>query len=123
MSFIDIVFDGPPGPVAGRFVEAENSEGMSISVGEWVQRPDGFWALRLPTPAVVEVEPAKFGLLETAVGISLSSLCRAVLNYVAHTEFGDPGDANWHAQQEYDGERLDEAARTYVAALQREGRR
>ncbi len=55
--FIDIVFDGPPGPVSGHFVEVENDKGASISVGEWVHRPDGFWALRIhanrlaPSPA------------------------------------------------------------------------
>lgn len=43
---IDIVFDGPPGPEAGRFVEVENEKGHSISLGEWVHRPDGYWALR-----------------------------------------------------------------------------
>ena len=43
---IDIVFDGPPGPEAGRFVEVENAQGQSIRFGEWVQRPDGYWALR-----------------------------------------------------------------------------
>ena len=45
--FIDIVFDGPPGPEAGRFVEVENPDGASISVGEWIDRGDGFWALRI----------------------------------------------------------------------------
>jgi len=45
--YIDIVFDGPPGPVGGRFVEVENAEGASIRFGEWVERPDGYWALRL----------------------------------------------------------------------------
>jgi hypothetical protein len=44
---IDIVFDGPPGPEAGRFVEVENDTGASISIGEWVQRPDGYWVLRI----------------------------------------------------------------------------
>ena len=44
---VDIVFDGPPGPTAGRFVEVENMRGQSLSVGEWVQRPDGYWVLRL----------------------------------------------------------------------------
>ena len=43
---VDIVFDGPPGPEAGRFVEVENAQGQSIRFGEWVQRPDGYWALR-----------------------------------------------------------------------------
>lgn len=44
---IDIVFDGPPGHQAGRFVEVENQQGASIRVGEWVHRPDGYWVLRL----------------------------------------------------------------------------
>jgi hypothetical protein len=48
---IDIVFDGPPGPEAGRFVEVEDENRRSISVGEWLQRPgdnvDGNWVLRL----------------------------------------------------------------------------
>ena len=48
MSYIDIVFDGPPGPVTGRFVEVENERGASIRVGEWVERDDGYWALRIP---------------------------------------------------------------------------
>jgi len=45
--FFDIVFDGPPGPVSGRFVEVEDESGASINVGEWVERPDGFWVLRI----------------------------------------------------------------------------
>lgn len=41
-----IRFDGPPGPVAGRFVEVER-DGASISYGKWVQ--DGeYWLLVLP---------------------------------------------------------------------------
>jgi hypothetical protein len=50
VSHIDIVFANPPGPTPGRFVEVEDSQGHSISVGEWVQRPDGKWALRIPDP-------------------------------------------------------------------------
>jgi hypothetical protein len=50
MDYIDIVFHGPPGPEAPRFVEAEDSSGRSIDFGEWVQRPDGYWALRIPAP-------------------------------------------------------------------------
>jgi colicin import membrane protein len=46
-AWIDIVFDGPPGHESGRFVEVKNAVGASISVGEWLQRPDGFWALRI----------------------------------------------------------------------------
>ncbi len=48
MKTIDIVFDGPPGPEAGRFVEVEDGSGASFSLGEWVEREDGFWALRIP---------------------------------------------------------------------------
>lgn len=47
MKIIDIVFDGPPDHVAPRFVEVENGEGRSVSVGEWIEREDGLWALRL----------------------------------------------------------------------------
>lgn len=49
--FIEIVFDGPPEAVSGRFVEVENPQGASISVGEWIDRGDGFWALRIPYPS------------------------------------------------------------------------
>jgi hypothetical protein len=45
--FVDIVFDGPPGPESGRFVEVENQHGRSVNVGEWIHRPDGVWALRI----------------------------------------------------------------------------
>ena len=51
MKFIDVVFDGPPGPTCGRFVEVENDAGASISFGEWVEREDGYWALRIPDTA------------------------------------------------------------------------
>ena len=46
---IDIVFDGPPGPQSSRFVEVER-DGRSIKLGEWVERPDGYWVLRIPDP-------------------------------------------------------------------------
>jgi hypothetical protein len=50
MSHIDIVFDGPPGPEAGRFVEVEDHRRHSIKFGEWVQREDGYWVLRIDRP-------------------------------------------------------------------------
>lgn len=43
----DILFDGPPGHEAGRFVEVEDGTGGSINIGEWIERDDGLWALRL----------------------------------------------------------------------------
>lgn len=45
--YIDIVFDGPPSHISGRFVEVEDETGASISIGEWAQ--DGvYWRLRIP---------------------------------------------------------------------------
>ncbi|PWU08157.1 MAG: hypothetical protein C5B51_08375 [Terriglobia bacterium] len=44
---IDIVFDGPPGPTPGRFVEVEDEAGRSVDVGDWIERKDGYWALRI----------------------------------------------------------------------------
>jgi hypothetical protein len=46
-SAINIIFDGPPGPESGRFVEVETDDGHSINAGEWCQRLDGLWALRI----------------------------------------------------------------------------
>lgn len=40
-----VVFDGPPGPEAGRFVEVEDANGRSFNAGEWIERPDGYWEL------------------------------------------------------------------------------
>lgn len=45
--YVDIVFDGPPAAEAGRFVEVEDSQGRGIKFGEWLQRPDGYWVLRI----------------------------------------------------------------------------
>ncbi len=45
--YTDIVFDGPPGPESGRFVEVEDRQGRSVNVGEWIEREDGYWVLRL----------------------------------------------------------------------------
>lgn len=46
--FLDIVFDGPPGQVGGRFIDCE-VDGKSVTVGDWVESlDDGLWRLRLP---------------------------------------------------------------------------
>ena len=44
---INIIFDGPPGPECGRFIEVETDDGKSINAGEWIEREDGLWALRV----------------------------------------------------------------------------
>jgi hypothetical protein len=46
-AFLDIVIDGPPGPESGRFIECEGPDGASVKAGEWIERPDGMWALRI----------------------------------------------------------------------------
>ena len=47
MGEIRIIFDGPPSHRSGRFVEVEDAEGRSINAGEWRQREDGLWELRI----------------------------------------------------------------------------
>ena len=55
--YIDIVFDRPPGASPPVFIEVENDRGESISLGEWVERPDGYWALRLTELPIDKGEP------------------------------------------------------------------
>lgn len=44
---INILFSGPPGPSGCEFVDAETDDGKPIRVGEWIERPDGYWAIRI----------------------------------------------------------------------------
>jgi len=44
---INIIFDGPPLNIPGRFVEVETDDGKSINVGKWIERENGYWALRI----------------------------------------------------------------------------
>ena len=44
---LHIVFDGPPGPQSGRFVECETSDGKGVSVGKWEER-ENYWHLIIP---------------------------------------------------------------------------
>ena len=44
---LDIVFDGPPGPKSGRFVETEDEHGHGVNCGDWIDRGNGLWALRI----------------------------------------------------------------------------
>ena len=46
---IDIIFDGPPGAESGRFIEVEDHAG-GLRIGEWIERDEGSWALRMPIP-------------------------------------------------------------------------
>ena len=70
MGYIDIVFDGPPSHESGRFVEVEDATGRSIRFGEWVERADGYWVLRLPLcdpNEVVYVDPLEMRAFELGV--------------------------------------------------------
>ena len=62
---LHIVFDGPPGPEGGRFVDVETPFGASVKVGEWKQRGQ-FWDLVLtlddfPTEEEAEEEARECG--------------------------------------------------------------
>ena len=63
---INVIFDGPPAPRAGRFIEVETDNGKSINAGEWIERPDGYWSLRItslppePFPLVTTPAPEVF---------------------------------------------------------------
>jgi hypothetical protein len=53
--YLDVVFDGPPGPEvdrpsnSGAFVEVESPAGVSVQVGTWIPptAEDPYWRLRL----------------------------------------------------------------------------
>ena len=44
---VDLVFDGFPSPEGPRFIEAELSDGRSVSLGTWLRRADGYHVLRI----------------------------------------------------------------------------
>lgn len=44
----DIVFSGPPDHVGPTFIEVEDDQGVSFKLGEWVQRADRSWVIRVP---------------------------------------------------------------------------
>jgi len=71
VEFIDVVFDGPPGPTSS-FVEVEDHRGHAIKVGEWIDRGDGMWALRIPMQP-----PAEVGEVMAAAG-ALSALTAVI---------------------------------------------
>lgn len=66
-NYIDIVFDGPPSHESPRFVEVESPAGRGIRFGEWVERPDGFWALRFSKSLVAAAPSPKWGAKPAAL--------------------------------------------------------
>ncbi|HQT89101.1 MAG TPA: hypothetical protein PK677_11190 [Acidiphilium sp.] len=67
-----IVFDGPPGPKSGRFVEVEDANGTSFNAGEWHERSDGLWELRLHPSATLARLAAENQRMRDALGYFLT---------------------------------------------------
>jgi hypothetical protein len=44
---IHVVFDSPPGRDMPTLIEVEDENGHGIEVGEWRERPGGYWDLVL----------------------------------------------------------------------------
>lgn len=49
MTYIDILFDGPPEHEGPRFIDIVNSEGKGVRIGQWMPSLDGMggWKLRI----------------------------------------------------------------------------
>ena len=60
MEYIDIVFDGPPENESGRFIEIEDDQKRSISIGRWIQDGD-YWRLRLSHGDVAIIKDKEIG--------------------------------------------------------------
>lgn len=77
-AFLDVVFDGPPSHDSGRFVEVEDPQGKSVNAGEWIDRKDGLWALRIPMDRPAGIQATN----DDRVGqrISIQNNYRAELN-------------------------------------------
>lgn len=80
VEFIDVVFDGPPGRTSGRFIEVENALSQSLKAGEWLQRKDGYWVLR--------IKPDVFGAIVPAVETAASESDMLVKLAQALSTFG-----------------------------------
>lgn len=87
------MFDGPPGPVSGRFVEVEDATGASIRAGEWVQ--DGvLWRLWIPRPDLDASE-------DTAIRWAVVWTCdRAHVSGTAAARLTDEAVTAWRAKEE-----------------------
>ncbi len=87
MGYVDIVFDGAPGPDRNAgFIRVENAQGRSIAFGQWLQRDDGRWVLRMPAAREAS-EEVQAALPRSTEGERLSILPR-------FTQAGYFGEAN-----------------------------
>lgn len=69
-----IRFDGPPGPIAGRFVECETLEGKGLSVGHWKQDDDDWLLVVEGYDPPNQCTPAERKVLGAMGGISDETL-------------------------------------------------
>ena len=67
MAEIHIIFDDGPGPEGCRFVEVEDEHGHGMDVGEWHERPDGYWALVISPDARLAAKDAEIAALKALV--------------------------------------------------------
>lgn len=87
-----IVFDGPPAPEGGRFVEVENAAGQSVNAGEWRERTDGLWELVLYT---TPPQPAEVGELVAALKHARMFIVNGVdLGYIRMPDADTPDQAH-----------------------------
>jgi len=109
---LHFVFDGPPGPECGRFVECETPDGHSVNAGEWHERADGYWELRVPIAARPPTDVSTDVLVANAIRLALEDA--DTLDQLA----ADADDNGW---QEWGAMMRQSAGRTRQAleALQR----
>lgn len=75
---LQIVFDGPPGPTSGRFVEAER-DGRSVNAGTWIEREGGLWALEIDPAAAAPATQTRVACSPEMVVHLARELWRATL--------------------------------------------
>jgi hypothetical protein len=84
MTHIDIVFDGPPGPTSGRFVEVENSKGESVDFGTWLTREDGRVVLRFERDPSVLGRSLAMRVLQSDLYFQLDEVERGECDALIH---------------------------------------
>jgi len=55
VEYIDVLFDGPPS-LDMRLVEVEDPSKGGVKVGEWVDRGEGLWALRIRPSEIAGID-------------------------------------------------------------------
>jgi hypothetical protein len=81
---INIIFDGPPSHESGRFVEVETDDGKGIRAGEWIEKGNGLWALR-----ITELPPDEQCACGNLLRSSRQKTCRLPLDHSGDCEFSE----------------------------------